>query len=551
MRILIGRTSLLLVVFSALIAYAFIQFERPTIGVDDANISFVYARHLAQGHGFVYNIGGERVEGFTTLLWVLISALTFYLFERPEIILIVLNLFLLVAANLTAIYYLYQSNQKQLDISILVAYLVLVLVIPDYIIWMSLPIMETGLWSFLLMATTVVVLMVNKNSGIRYALLLSILVGAMILTRPEAIAWGAIFILLVGIQLAVLTGIRSTLKLVAIPAITYVGVLGGLTLFRLAYFGYPLPNTYYAKVSPSVLINLKTGFEYFISYINSGFLISIIVFGTIIFFVYDSINFLNSFRSEVKIAQDRTWIMKRFTLGLICMVGLVLPVLPGGDHFKSFRFYQPIYPLLVVYLLNHWMSLLSGKPYFRWLTLASVGLMIFFVFYTHDVTWKNIGEKGASILVEFRIAKQGREQGATLASLFEDLEKYPSLGTITSGGVKMTYPGEVVDLLGLNNLRMGHSSGLREGTKNHAAFNREVFFQLQPQIIGSSCNPLNELYLPGLNDDQQFQDLYNCATVRQVGMKGKYQAYFHRDFLAQLSGDDRYKVDILSGENPP
>jgi hypothetical protein len=167
------------------------------------------------------------------------------------------------------------------------------------------------------------------------------------------------------------------------------------------------------------------------------------------------------------------------------------------------------------------------------------------------VTWSNVGEKGASILVEFRIAKQGREQGAALAEVFEDLEQYPTLGTITSGGVKMTYPGEVIDLLGLNNLQMGHSSGLREGTKNHAAFNRDVFFQLQPQIIGGSCNPLNELYLPGLNDDPGFQDFYRCATVRRVGLKGKYQAFFHRDFLAQLLADDRYQVESIPVESPP
>ena len=34
------------------------------IGVDDANIYMVYMRNLAEGHGLVFNVGGERVEGF-------------------------------------------------------------------------------------------------------------------------------------------------------------------------------------------------------------------------------------------------------------------------------------------------------------------------------------------------------------------------------------------------------------------------------------------------------------------------------------------------------
>ena len=44
------------------------------IGVDDANIFFVYAKNLAEGHGFVYNAGGERVEGYSSMLWTLILA---------------------------------------------------------------------------------------------------------------------------------------------------------------------------------------------------------------------------------------------------------------------------------------------------------------------------------------------------------------------------------------------------------------------------------------------------------------------------------------------
>jgi len=37
---------------------------------DDAFISFRYARNLVEGHGLVFNLG-ERVEGYTNLLWTL------------------------------------------------------------------------------------------------------------------------------------------------------------------------------------------------------------------------------------------------------------------------------------------------------------------------------------------------------------------------------------------------------------------------------------------------------------------------------------------------
>ena len=47
---------------------------------DDAFISFRYSKNLAQGQGFRWNPGGEKVEGYTNFLWVLIGALGFLFF---------------------------------------------------------------------------------------------------------------------------------------------------------------------------------------------------------------------------------------------------------------------------------------------------------------------------------------------------------------------------------------------------------------------------------------------------------------------------------------
>src|SRR5205823_2531369 len=41
--------------------------------IDDAFISFRYAENLVRGYGLVFN-PGERVEGYTNFLWVLIIA---------------------------------------------------------------------------------------------------------------------------------------------------------------------------------------------------------------------------------------------------------------------------------------------------------------------------------------------------------------------------------------------------------------------------------------------------------------------------------------------
>lgn len=41
---------------------------------EDTHITFRFARHFAEGHGFVWNLGEPPIEGFTTFLWVLVAA---------------------------------------------------------------------------------------------------------------------------------------------------------------------------------------------------------------------------------------------------------------------------------------------------------------------------------------------------------------------------------------------------------------------------------------------------------------------------------------------
>src|SRR3954469_13701693 len=71
---------------------------RPAIGIDDANISMNYAWHLSQGEGFVFNHGGERVEGFTSLLWVFIIRCFYAVSSHPEKLMMV---FLLILTTFT------------------------------------------------------------------------------------------------------------------------------------------------------------------------------------------------------------------------------------------------------------------------------------------------------------------------------------------------------------------------------------------------------------------------------------------------------------------
>ena len=65
----------MIVVSISIIAYRF--WKSGVYLPDDSYITYRFAQHLAEGHGLVWNIGGERVEGYTSPLHVALLAIAF------------------------------------------------------------------------------------------------------------------------------------------------------------------------------------------------------------------------------------------------------------------------------------------------------------------------------------------------------------------------------------------------------------------------------------------------------------------------------------------
>ena len=71
-----------IIVISCLLAatwWSYTLHGSPKIGIDDANIFFSYAENFAAGNGITYAHNADRVEGFTSMLWLLLCAFVFYL----------------------------------------------------------------------------------------------------------------------------------------------------------------------------------------------------------------------------------------------------------------------------------------------------------------------------------------------------------------------------------------------------------------------------------------------------------------------------------------
>src|ERR1700712_255144 len=84
--------SAIVIFISVVVAVLFYINGNCMIGIDDANIYFIYMKNFANGYGFEYNRGGEHVEGFTSLLWTLTGAVFFRFTSQPEIILLIINI---------------------------------------------------------------------------------------------------------------------------------------------------------------------------------------------------------------------------------------------------------------------------------------------------------------------------------------------------------------------------------------------------------------------------------------------------------------------------
>src|SRR6185503_6975999 len=66
------REAILLAAAAMTLVAALMVLLRP-LTLDDAYITFRYARHLAEGYGLgAWNHTGEHVEGYSSLLWTLL-----------------------------------------------------------------------------------------------------------------------------------------------------------------------------------------------------------------------------------------------------------------------------------------------------------------------------------------------------------------------------------------------------------------------------------------------------------------------------------------------
>jgi arabinofuranosyltransferase len=293
---------------------------------DDTYIALRYARNLAEGHGMVFNYG-QRLEGYTDFLWIVLTVPAFWLKIDPVVWVKVLGC-LSAQVGLVLTYEIARFfGRDRTDAYSFAAPLVWAFS-ASVILWSTAG-MEPPLMAVLCSGGIFVAMLLwergdDSPQARRLGWIAGLLLAGGALCRPEGHAV---------VLFAAAFGLADAIRQKRIPkpwlicAAVIAGVLAPYHIWRLTYFGNWLPNTYLAKASTGSEVYAQ-GFEFAKSLlafeVNGG------VFALAV----------------VALLGRKRWIGKAFAaaLGLFFLAYLVKV---GRDEMKWFRLYLPVYPLVI------------------------------------------------------------------------------------------------------------------------------------------------------------------------------------------------------------
>lgn len=286
----------------------------PYTPVDDAFISFRYARHLASGHGLAFNLNEIPVEGYSSLAWVLILAAGAWLGIALPALSQILG-FLLGIGTLLVV-----ARRSVLAAAGLVACLP----------WLyhTLNGLETGLMAFLVTALTTLPLDTPRRRIAGHAV-----AALLVLTRPEGLL--CVLVWTAAVHLADRRLHRQEIR----QALTALGVFAAQLAFRLAYHGDWIANSARAKMLP-LAFTLGPGLLDLARFVllggAGGLLLLLAIGGTRLSGTRARLLFLLLFAPALAVS--------------------------GGDSFPLWRFYVPLAPVLFLTAAEGLERLLARKP---------------------------------------------------------------------------------------------------------------------------------------------------------------------------------------------
>jgi hypothetical protein len=234
------HASVLVALGAAYLGHYLVYCTAQPFYIEDAGISFAYARNFVDGEGFATFPGGERVEGYSNALWTFLVAAFYGLGVSPWVSSKIMGaVFGLMTLPLA--YDITRRARPGRDADIALLTPLMLAASPQFVIWNASG-LENALFCLLLAAGMRSVLVESEKP--EAPPLSALCFFGLSMTRPEGLAYGGIGFFALAVAHLRQRRFAPLLRwglAAALPWLAY-------NAWRYAYFAWPFPNTYYAKL---------------------------------------------------------------------------------------------------------------------------------------------------------------------------------------------------------------------------------------------------------------------------------------------------------------
>jgi arabinofuranosyltransferase len=441
--------------------------------MDDAYISYRYAWNLVHGSGLVYN-PGEVVEGYTNFLWTLLAAAAIWASVQPVGVMLAANIALAMGV-VGVTYYLSSRLSGRAYPWPLVAVLLLSVDVALITYGARGSGMEAAAFGFFVILS-VVLLWGGQGESKVVRGLGGICLALASLTRPEGLLVAVILLSVRAWQDrrsgAKTEGTREAGRLALAGLVPLLVVVGPYEVWRIGFYGYPFPNTFYAKTGATAALVQRGLMDLGLFWSDHWLVASLALLGL-------GASLLRSQRRGAH-------------LGLAALVaGYALYIVwVGGDFFPGWRFYVPILAPIALLAQEGVRIGLSYLPSARLLRLGAVGaLVVVGALYLRDALWFEEANKDfqQTKLNTAYISRWGS------AGLWLRDNTPPQTWTVAKGAGAIAYFSQrrTIDIFGLNDLHIGHLAvaSLGEGRAGHEKQDPQYVLGRRPDFILAEWDP--------------------------------------------------------------
>jgi hypothetical protein len=483
---------------------------------DDAFISLVYSQRLIEGQGLTWT-DGSFVEGYSNLLWVLLTASLGY----AGIDLIFAARLICLLSTVGCIITLYIYNQKEFQDTYVPAIGALLLLITNGPIacW-SIGGLEATLHALLILL--IAVLLAHPKR--KYLWIASIALALASLNRPEGLILvpftiAALFLQKYGLYIINPRALAKRIKeeIPNILAISFIPILACASQigFRLYYYGDWVPNTFHAKFAMTPERSMGAYTYLWDATIANLPLAILLLIGLLVYIP----RIANPITRDIYLKS-----LKRICPAMLLLIAWLLIVyLGGGDIFPSYRHIVPAIPIVILIISDMIGTSLKSRKISKTETIAILLIASLAGLANHLLNKENIRAK------EELYAWAGKQIGEVLNESWRDVSPAP-LTAMTCAGAQGYYLRlPALDMHGLNdkNLVKLKNPTFGRGCIGHELINLDYVFSRNPDAIISNVG----LAMPEweMIDYPGFQDKYQLVRLSKmpssIGVNSGFQPY--------------------------